>query len=475
MEEKEKDTSSTWGTTNPANLLSAIHEASEDIIYLFDLETKSNVYASKSIAIGLGYTTEEVKEMGCSIIEKITPSEGVEATQQHFEELSQLEDKKIIESRFECLKANGEKCKFLSREMVYSRTESGSPKLILGIAHDITEQEKQQEELGKLALIAQKTTNIILITDSEQYIEWVNESYERLSGYSLDEVKGNKPRVLLAEAPENVDTLKGMRHNFAQGKIFSGELMSFTKEGKPFWIRLNGDPIFDAEGKLVRYIFVAQDITELKENEARLLQSYQRLKNYAFFTSHQLRSPIADILSIFDVFDFEHPASVDNIKLLHDLKTVSLKLDAAVHELNDIIATDTSPFDVDGKKKYTFDNVMLVDDDRVFINITGLILKRFNKQLILQSYNKVEEALEALQSGNVTPDTIFLDINMPDMNGWDFLNNLQNMGIKLNVFMLTSSIDPSDIEKSRQYPLVKGYLSKPITHKMLTEHFDFPS
>ncbi len=473
MEEREKDISSTWGAINPADLLSAIHKASEDIIYLFDIENQCNVYASKSIANALGYTPKEVKEMGCNIIGKLIPPNREKEMQQHFEQLKQLEDEKVIQVRMPYLTANGELRYFLSREMVYSRLANGSPKLILGITHDTTEQEQQQEELSKLALIAQKTTNIILITDNEQYIEWVNASYEQLTGYTLAEVKGNKPRVLLVEIPENVETLKDMQKNFAKGVRFSGELLSYTKEGKPFWLRLNGDPIADAEGKLMRFIFVAQDITELKENEVRLLQSYKRLKTYAFFTSHQLRSPIADILSIFDVFDFENPTASDNIKLLHDLKSVSLKLDAAVHELNDIVSTDTVSFAADDKKQYTFHNVMLVDDDKVFVNITGLILKRFNKQLNLQSYNKGQDALQVLKHRQNPPDTIFLDINMPDMNGWDFLDNLQSMGIKLNVFMLTSSIDPSDIEKSRKYPLVKGYLTKPLTHKMLIEHFNF--
>lgn len=475
MEDKQKNSRTDWGSIDPTELLAAITNVAADLIYLFDLETKSNLYSSRNIADILGYTPEEIKAMGPNLMETIAHPDEFTALAAKLEKIDELKDGEVIVSKHRYINANGKIRCLLAREMVYSRTANGKPKIVLGIMHDVTEQEKQRVELEKLALIAKKATNIILITDRDLNIEWVNESYERLMGYNLAELKGKRPRVLQNNYDENAETLKGMLDSFAKGERFNGELISYSKEGKAIWFRIFGDPVIDENNHLSRYIFVAQDITELKQNEQRLLQSYQRLKNYAFFTSHQLRAPIADILSIFDVFDFQNPTSEDNIRLLHDLKTVSLKLDVAVHELNDIIAADAVAYADEKKKLRTLQNVMLIDDDKVFTNITGLILRRFNKQINLQSYSSVEDALQALQTTDAPPEIIFLDINMPEANGWDFLDRLEGLDVRTEVFMLTSSIDPSDISKSKTYSSVKGYFTKPLTHKVLTDNFTVAS
>lgn len=471
MENLKKNSIKDWGAINPGELLEAIHKVSPDLIYLFDLETQSNIYASKSITDVLGYTQKEVKAMGASLFSRVVHPDDLPKVEKNLEAIKALKDGEVFHSKIRYIKSNGEVRYFQSREMPFSRNEKGEVKIHLGITHDITELEDKQARLQEMAVIAEKTTNAIMITNSKEEIEWVNEGYEKLTGFSFEEVVNKKPKILTDPNEKNFNAIAEMRESFSKKETFISELVSYTKTGKEFWVRVIADPLFNDSGEVLRYLFIAQNVTELKNNEGRLLQSYERLKKYAFFTSHQLRSPVADILSILDVYDYDNLLNKDNTRLLKDLKTVSLKLDDVIHELNDILAVDVEPFDEENTKLQSIQNIMLVDDDKVFINITGIILKRFNKELAIQSYTNPAQALKILKDENSSPDAIFLDINMPDIDGWKFLENLEEMGIDANVYMLTSSIDPSDMEKSKTYSSVKGYFTKPLTKQALTDHF----
>jgi PAS domain S-box-containing protein len=471
MNNLNKDSAKDWGAINPGELLEAIHKVSSDLIYLFDLETQSNIYTSKSITDVLGYTAEQVKEMGASLFDKLVHPDDLPQIEKNLESIKALKDGEVFHSRIRYIKSDGEVRYFQSREMPFSRNERGEVKIHLGITHDITELEEKQVRLQEMAVIAEKTTNAIMITNQNEEIEWVNEGYEKLTGFSFEEVVGKKPKVLVNSVSENSEAIKRMRESFAKKETFISELVSYTKTGEEFWVRVIADPLLNKSGNVFRYIFIAQNITELKSNEGRLLQSYERLKKYAFFTSHQLRAPVADILSILDVYDYDNPLNKDNARLIQDLKAVSHKLDGVIHELNDILAIDTTSFENKTVKLQNLQNIMLVDDDKVFINITGIILKRFNKELAIQSYTNAAQALKILKDKNNNPDAIFLDINMPDIDGWKFLENLEKMGITTSVYMLTSSIDPSDMEKSKTFASVKGYFTKPLTRQVLTEHF----
>lgn len=460
-----------WGAINPGEVLTAIHEVSSDVIYLFDLETQSNIYISKSIGDALGYSPGEIKKMGSNLLATILHPDDLARAAEDQKVLEKLKDGEIYHSKSRFIKADGGILHLRSRQIVYSRDEKGNPKIILGVTHDITELHQHQEKLQEMAIIAQKTTNAIMITNSKEEIEWVNEGYEKLTGFTFDEVVGKKPNILVNPSDRNLEAIAAMRESFNKGETFSNELVSFTKTGEEFWVRVIADPLLNDKGEVYRYIFIAQNITELKSNEGRLLQSYERLKKYAFFTSHQLRSPVADILSILDVYDYDNPNNPDNTRLLSDLKTVSQKLDDTIHELNELLSLDELKFSEEQKVPQNLQNIMLVDDDKVFINITSIILKRFNESLAIESYTSPAQALDELKRVGNYPDAIFLDINMPDIDGWKFLENMEAMGINTNVYMLTSSIDPSDMEKSKNYASVKGYFTKPLTKKVLTEHF----
>lgn len=106
---------------------------------------------------------------------------------------------------------------------------------------------------------------------------------------------------------------------------------------------------------------------------------------------------------------------------------------------------------------------MLVDDDPINNMINERMLKnQLGDSIVCEVFLDGKPALNHLNGGASIPDLIFLDINMPVMDGWQFLEEYNNVNCEAPIVMLTSSIDPKDIEKSKKYPCVIDFISKPL-------------
>ena len=106
----------------------------------------------------------------------------------------------------------------------------------------------------------------------------------------------------------------------------------------------------------------------------------------------------------------------------------------------------------------------MIDDDDIFNYLSKRILLKSNAANSIIDFTSAKSALEFIKSTNSEIDIILLDINMPIMNGFDFLDSFIRLANKqISVYMLTSSIDDADMVKSLKYPCVKGYFSKPLT------------
>tara|TARA_R110000868_G_scaffold101706_1_gene279924 strand:- start:8222 stop:8593 length:372 start_codon:yes stop_codon:yes gene_type:complete len=104
--------------------------------------------------------------------------------------------------------------------------------------------------------------------------------------------------------------------------------------------------------------------------------------------------------------------------------------------------------------------VVFVDDDRVQHMINKRILEKLKLKLDVYFFHNPLEALSWLSENYV--DVILLDINMPEMDGWTFLGQMKAKGIKGDVKMLTASLDPEDLEKSKMFDQISSILIKPI-------------
>lgn len=111
--------------------------------------------------------------------------------------------------------------------------------------------------------------------------------------------------------------------------------------------------------------------------------------------------------------------------------------------------------------------LVFVDDDKIQHMINRKNLLRIKPDIELFFFENPYSALEWLKSNEA--DLLILDVNMPEMQGWDFLVELQNIGKDIEVKMLTSSMDPMDVIISKKYNQVSGFLVKPLTTEVLTE------
>lgn len=126
----------------------------------------------------------------------------------------------------------------------------------------------------------------------------------------------------------------------------------------------------------------------------------------------------------------------------------------------------------------TLENIMIVDDDRLYQLLCKEIIKNASITKQVTSCLSAEAALAVIKKGKAknVPDLIFLDINMPDMDGWDFLEEFKKLGKsikeKIKIVMLSSSVFATDKIKAGTYHEVTDYVVKPLTVKRAQEIVD---
>ncbi|MEZ4804175.1 MAG: response regulator [Bacteroidia bacterium] len=113
----------------------------------------------------------------------------------------------------------------------------------------------------------------------------------------------------------------------------------------------------------------------------------------------------------------------------------------------------------------------IIDDDEVIKYLTELMFKQVEfceqSKYFKNPINALDELLKNKDDKSKLPDVILLDLRMPEMNGWEFLEKLEQNQLDIPVFIFSSSINEDDILKSQQYKLVKDYIIKPLTiHKI---------
>ena len=136
------------------------------------------------------------------------------------------------------------------------------------VTRDLTEQRQAEEQIRKLALVVEQGPTIVVITDLQENIEYVNLRFTEVTGFSAEDVLGTKAPDLAEGLPrEEEDRLVG---TLFAGGTWRGEFLGRRKDGSRYWEGATVSSLRDIEGNITHFVKIAQDITARKESEAQL-------------------------------------------------------------------------------------------------------------------------------------------------------------------------------------------------------------
>jgi len=120
----------------------------------------------------------------------------------------------------------------------------------------------------------------------------------------------------------------------------------------------------------------------------------------------------------------------------------------------------------------SYKTCLLIDDNYIDNFVTSRLLEnsKFADSVVI--HQSSAEAIDALRDGTISPDVIFLDLRMPVMDGFEFLQEYDKLDIAkegVKIFMLSSSLDPTDLRRSLANKYITQFLHKPLTKKILEE------
>ncbi len=198
----------------------------------------------------------------------------------------------------------------------------------------------------KLAMVAARTDNAVVITDATGVIEWVNLAFMRLTGYSPDESIGQRPGTLLQGEATCEETRAEIREAIRTGVHIDREILNYHKDGTPYWVRVSIEPVFDDQGNIQNFIAIESDVSERRERERELIEARRAAEDAASAratfvanVSHEIRTPLNGILGFAELLrsaaDGDH--EVDEVERAEWLSIIHGSATHLLELINDVL------------------------------------------------------------------------------------------------------------------------------------------
>jgi PAS domain S-box-containing protein len=219
-------------------------------------------------------------------------------------------------------------------------TEEGEVDIEVEIIIDITEKKKAEEEVELLSLVASKSDTGVNISDREGHTTWANRSLEKLIGYTLEEIRGQKLGNIIANDESQHDLISESRIKAENNESYSIEVKATTKSGEPIWLSVANTPVVDEKGKVIRQIDLITDITQRKQVERELVESKEQAlqlseakEMFLSVMSHEIRTPLNAVIGMTHLLLDNDP----KVSQIDDLNILKFSAENLLNIINDIL------------------------------------------------------------------------------------------------------------------------------------------
>jgi PAS domain S-box-containing protein len=322
-----------------------------DIIFLvLDKQHRVALINKKGCEI-LGYRENEI--IGKDWLENFVPADIKNDISDVFGRI--LEDNAVlgdVENRI--LAKNGRE-RLIRWSNTIIKNELGEISGVLSAGKDITEQSRAQEQIEKLSVAVEQSPGMIIITDPDGAITYVNPKFTEITGYSKEDALGNNPRILKSGEMTR-EQYKGLWDTINSGREWRGEFHNKKKNGSLYWELASISPIKNQEGEITNFIAIKEDITAQKKNAQALLESYEKLKeldvlktNFTSMVSHELRTPLTSIKGFltFLLSGVAGKVNAQQKEYLEIINNNSERLLALINDILDISKMESGTFTIE--------------------------------------------------------------------------------------------------------------------------------
>ena len=367
------------------------------------------------------------------------------------------------------------------REM--SAAEADSIDRMRNLAYNIIELKAAQKRQINADILKSKiidsTLSSIIISNSKDEIILFNPLAQKMFGWQESEVIGKNIFELLfnneqrTQQADKIVAYMGTKHQATSDKTV--ELVGTNKKGNT--INFEALIVSSRDEKEQIYIYFINDLSALKKQFNIIQTQNQQLREIAWMQSHAVRAPLVRIMGLVHLLESNTPDfEIDEI--VKFISEAAIELDHTIHDIsnktyelensknNEITSFMHIKHDINTR---SFDKlkVLLVDDDSLMTYINQLALKESGLTKNLFTFANGQLAYDYIKE-KMQPNErllIFLDIFMPEMDGWHFLDAIQALPYKdqIDVIMLSASTSPFEKDKARTYPNVAMYIEKELT------------
>ena len=320
--------------------------ATSDVVWEYNIEDDT-VYHSKNFTTQFGHRIDGLENGNDNCWHKNVHPEDLERVlESDNEAIIGIRDKWEIQYRLK--KADGSFAIVLDRGFSIKNKEGKAIRLV-GALQDITKKKQEEDRLRLMESVILNSNDAVVITEVDSFDEpnprivFVNDAYTKMTGYSYEESIGKSPKIL--QAPEtNRDELDKIRLALQNCNSVESTLLNQKKNGEKYWVNIRIAPIADEKGCITNWIAIERDVTKLREAEKEkevlleeLIQNNSELTQFSYITSHNLRAPLTNLLSISNMLKIETIEDPLTKKLIEGFKTSTHFLNETLNDLVSVL------------------------------------------------------------------------------------------------------------------------------------------